>query len=763
MKSNYIPFNKFFIRVPKESLQLIKEIKKEEANLGKLFQQKPFLEALYIASPELYNETIKWINGYSFLEKEELKLKFSLYKYLTRMSSRCTPFGLFAGFNIGEVGEITNIQVSNTTEKKTRYRANRLDMNYACALGQYFAKQESIREQLNFFPNNSIYSTGDKFRYIEYNYGKKSQRLHHVSAVDNNEYLVNILDLAKNGSTPNKLANHIVDDEITYNEAKDFILELINSQLLISELEPQITEPDYWSRLIAKLSSINGCKQIVNDLNNVKAILEQLDYQPIGIEVEDYYGKIKTVLKKFDIDFEEKFLFQSDMVIPLNQNKINKDIPLRVLEGIELLNKLSITPTETNLSNFASEFNKRYEDLEVELAMVLDPETGLGYPIGNSINSDLSPLLEGLILQNPQQTQKQIGWDHVQLFLLKKYQETLKNNDFSVELTNEELKDFPLNISPFSNTISAIVELIPPEKEGGEERIIMGSAGGTSALCLIGRFCNVSEEFNNYALEIVQKEIELAGDKIIAEIVHLPEARTGNVLMHPVFFEYEIPYLANANSDKNHTIELSDLMVSVRQNNVFLRSKKHNKQIIPRLSNAHNYSNSTLPVYRFLCDLQLQSHRSGVGFNWGNIANEYLFLPRVTYKNLILFEATWNLKKKDIEALLKIKDDVELRIKVDNWRNELRIPNFVTLTDGDNELLIDFTNSFSIKVLFDSIKKRESFKFKEFLPHPVNNPVKDEFGKAYANQIVLAFYKNDLEDTPVHKKGTNKDVDLFLN
>lgn len=91
MKSNYIPLNKFFIRTPKESLSIIQEIQKGETILCKIFQQIFFLEALYVASPELYNETIKWINGHNLSEKEEQKLKYSLYKYLTRMSSRCTP------------------------------------------------------------------------------------------------------------------------------------------------------------------------------------------------------------------------------------------------------------------------------------------------------------------------------------------------------------------------------------------------------------------------------------------------------------------------------------------------------------------------------------------------------------------------------------------------------------------------------------------------------------------------------------------------
>src|SRR5439155_17414597 len=127
--------------------------------------------------------------------------------------------------------------------------------------------------------------------------------------------------------------------------------------------------------------------------------------------------------------------------------------------------------------------------------------------------------------------------------------------------------------------------------------------------------------------EITNTEQEHNPDIVFAEIVHLPESRVGNILLHPSFREYEIPFLARSSVDGHHQIPLQDLFVSIKDNKVLLRSASLNKQVIPRLSSAHNYSRNALPVYQFLCDLQLQGHKAGLGFYWGSLEGFYSQLP----------------------------------------------------------------------------------------------------------------------------------------
>ncbi len=117
-----------------------------------------------------------------------------------------------------------------------------------------------------------------------------------------------------------------------------------------------------------------------------------------------------------------------------------------------------------------------------------------------------------------------------------------------------------------------------------EELIYIKSVGGSSALNLIGRFLHIhpklfelGEEISLFEKSKIEKK-----DVILAEVVHLPDPKLGNVICRPNLRKYEINYLAPKNLD-SYSINPSDLKISIRDNQVILESISLNKQIIPRL------------------------------------------------------------------------------------------------------------------------------------------------------------------------------------
>ena len=211
-------------------------------------------------------------------------------------------------------------------------------------------------------------------------------------------------------------------------------------------------------------------------------------------------------------------------------------------------------------------------------------------------------------------------------------------------------------------------------------------------------------------LQITDAEQFACGDKIVAEVAHIPQSRTGNILSRPHLRGYEIIYLSNSLLGSDNLIPANDLLVSVKQNRVVLRSRRFKKEILPRLTTAHNYNGTDpSPVYRFLCDLQHPNGRISLMFYWGGLFS-ISHLPRVMYRNIILSRERWTMKQLPFDKKTISEENLQ------RWAQHYQLPQYVSLVAGDNKLLVDTQNILSVEVMMSEIGRGESFVLEEFIP-----------------------------------------------
>jgi hypothetical protein len=202
--------------------------------------------------------------------------------------------------------------------------------------------------------------------------------------------------------------------------------------------------------------------------------------------------------------------------------------------------------------------------------------------------------------------------NNFQALLHQKTVEVLSQNKQEIEFTDNDVKGIKEIWDDLPPTIFCMFEVLKCRND--KKRIKLTHFSGSCGANLLARFSHTDEEIEKFVREIVFKEQEITPGALFAEIAHLPDSRVGNILSRPHIRDYEIFYLANSDLPENRIIRMSDLTASVKNGQICLKSKKLNQEIIPRLTNAHNYRNNPMPVYKFLCDMQMKNGRGGLFF-----------------------------------------------------------------------------------------------------------------------------------------------------
>ncbi|RAJ32270.1 thiopeptide-type bacteriocin biosynthesis protein [Pedobacter cryoconitis] len=529
------------------------------------------------------------------------------------------------------------------------------------------------------------------------------------------------------------LTSVLVKAGIKSEEAILFIDNCINSQLLINELDPAVTGNGLLTQVLEILDSYNlldhQLTEIVQTLKKIEQLLGKLDREKYnGI---DRYQEILKLIELIGIPYEAGKIFQTDVTgAATSQSGLSINLQQDILTALDVLYKTS-TKQPLRLELFAKRFNERYGDREMPLLEVLDAETGIGYVPDKHLVP--SPILEMLTLPETEDNQM-LAWGKWEEILQKKWLKAYKNDKLCIEIFDEDIKDILQVNLPLPSSLQLMFEITL------SGQVYVKNAGGTSAVNMVARFAQSDAELNNLVSELTIAEQENEPEAILAEVLHLPQGRVGNILQRPAFRNYEIPYLAKSLLPEDQQICVQDLLISYRKNRIVLYSKRLHKVIIPRLSNAHNFSLNALPVYHFLCDLQDQDQISNLKFSWGSLQKQYNFLPRVVYKNIILRRASWVFTEKEIQLLTQ-KDNTLFSELLVNFIKEYNLPQKVVLADGDNELLINFQDQEMTYDIFKyTLKGKKYFVFKEYIElAPV---VKDVKNQHYKHQFQTFMTRN---------------------
>ncbi len=760
-------FGKFIYRTPFfpiDTLEVFKDFGEFNDYIKFFFMKPEFREAIYISSPDFLEEIDQFLNDVPFSIRRLNKFRNSAIKYISRMCTRSTPFGIFSGFGIGTIqNSVTKISPKLNSQK---VRHIRLDMGLLMSFAEYILHDTNKMRELIFYPNNSIYEINDRCRYVEFFINESGERFYNLTSFEKTEYIEKILNFSKQGKYHSDISNILVDEDITLEEARAFVDELIYAKILISEFEPVMTGKEYHVQVLEILS--NKCQVQISDKET--EIFFKNEYQRLQMIIEkcniiknssafsdEPYKELTMLAKEIPIHYAIKHHIQVDSSIQCDSAPVlSQELSEDIAKGVRFLTKLMPLPGKSNLVDFRNKFKEKYGEKAIKLSEALDPDIGLGYGGIDKDMLNITPLVDDLPVsaKNEDLASTLLWRNDLHSFLFTKFIDAIKLGETSIEITKKELEIFPFNLEKLPPTFNAFVSVT--KTETGDNEIMFHGIGASSAACLFGRFGFTGDEIGGLLNDIAVYESECANGAIVAEINHLSETRVGNVMLRPQIRPYEITYLTKSNQPSSGQILLDDLYLCILNEKFVLLSKPLQRIVIPRLTNAHNYNKDTLPIYKFLSDLQEQNKKfdyyGNLFVDIGPIATVTEFIPRIKYEKFIYSPATWYLKVKNIQAYLDLPI-AESISHILEYLKQKNVPDKFYLRQGEYDLFIDTANPFSMETLVQEVSGQSMFVLVEAIYAGKNKSICQNERGYFAHEIIMPFKQtgsNEMSATDIN-------------
>ena len=710
-----------------------KSIKKSLRELIKISNRQDIVQAIEFASSSL-SEKINHLT--EDLTVENLKLASSIYKYMTRMSTRSTPFGAFSSV----------MTLSNEEETKVNIDKNlrlylRVDNGCVLEIANVFEKQAIVEKNQDLYvrQNTSLYMLGDEIRFVS-----KVQKEKYVDfkldEVKQSVAINTAIKLSKNWMKVSELVSELTKqyEQVDPQQLTEFVYNLLENQLLESNLGIVLTSTNSFKQLISRIKQSNIKDLRIEKLQQINDILDSttlLNDENIKSKLE----RAKALLVEIIPDFEMIHWLHVDSFRSGQDLSIGNNIIKPLVNKVRDLADFFWRPNQ-ELDDFTAKFIEIYGESEVSLLEALDIDNGISF---GQKRLGRSPLLHGVMPSQVQNTIN-IDWGNIDGFFMQKILEAVKNNKNVIKVTTKEIEKFRKYLPKSKNYNDSVsINGVVYEDENNKTLYKINSVIGPSGIALLGRFCCGDKELENSCREFAKQEQGRDENAIYAEIVHIPQPRAANISCRPVLRDKEIVYgPGDSNITTKDQISCDDLYLIVVSGKLVLFSKKLNKEVKPRMASAHNTSGLNLPIYQLLNALQGGNGRF-VGMMLNQAIESLPYIPEIRIDNLVLFDRRWLLVREDVEKIHKGKTDDEKLILLKEMVENKEIARYVALSEGDNLLDFDLHSPLSALFFINEIKNKYNIKIIASVKGRTHSVFSGENGKYRHEFVVPCFMKQD--------------------
>ena len=610
------------------------------------------------------------------------RLASKLLRYLIRMLTRPTPYGLFAGVALAHWGPVTDLSLARTPPQTH----SRPDMEWLLNLVFQLESRPAVRAKLSYRANPRAFVHAGRVFLPER--APTAGSADHAQAVSVQASRAVCLALAL-ASKP--IPHDCLVEELsttpgaTADKIEALIEGLWHQTFLLTDLRPPLSVHRPAAYVAHRMRGIPAAAVALEQLEMALSATAAWDELPAERAASAYLMMARPTEGKGEVPAQMPP--QVDTTLSLNGRHIAEAVAREAARAAELLIRLTPLPNgPPHLAAYRAAFHARYgQDREVPLLELLDPNVGIGAPPthlhGAAPGSDLRQAelrhrtLRDLAVTALRERQLVVDLDHQTLSQLESWSPSASQAPPSLDL------------SLFVVTASAA------ELDKGRFLLVVGpNLGATGAGRNLGRFADILGAEARVALEEVsRRESARRPDALWAELVYLPRRlRSANVVVRPHYRPFEIVLGTTPGLPPDRVIPLDALVVGVHENRFYARWPARDAEVVACA--GHMLNNAQAPdAFRFLEDIRRDGLAQFMPFDWGPAAG-FPILPRIQVGRIVLCLAQWRIDVRTSQVLFA-ESQQAFKSSLAAWRERWQVPRYVYLASGDNRLLLDLENN----------------------------------------------------------------------
>lgn len=689
----------FMIRTPSLPVSVFSDFLHFDGNSVEDFIQQNSLsnfmdKSILVSSRELYKAKDRNLQQSS---KKGKARELSYLKYLTRASTRSTPYGLFASVALGEFSAENHGEPLVVEETKATIEC-RVDHAWLAHFVYELEKDPVVYPQLQVRFNQNCYVSGDRLKnphYANHGFSQKKEtgvKRNHIR----NTPLITLIkgetqDFLGYDALKTKIQSHypgVPEEKIVAT-----INMLMDNEILLTNLRVPSNRADGLAHVLEVLEPIQGIDQKKETLQKLSALLYRINSED-QIEkmdpaaVQEIYALMEGLLGQT----EEKDFLAVNKGTVLRANKLPREVKATIERFIEGVTCLQVE-TPSQLEKFKRQFQEEYgTDIEVPLCEIIDPNrfNGLAY-----LDNDQA------VQSEKDRKIKQIVDEKILYCLQSQGEEViLRQSDFAALEPGGEEK------LPESFDIDFFVT-----KEDSGYRLSMAPIGGSqSAGGMFNRFAHVLDPdfFRNY--KKINEEWTSSDPEIISVEIReeCSKGRLSNVNDHSSGHPYYIALATTGDQSGAKELTLEDLLIGMRNDRLYIKLKGQGKQCkvsYDCMVNVQFLSN----VARLLLYISYDDERSLLPRIYNLFGNHYVFMPRIVFEGVMTQPKSWN-----FPATLLETDTLSAFVaSFQTLREKYHVDDVVYLVEMDNRLALPLDKAYSLEILYKHLRKHGSLRLDE--------------------------------------------------